>query len=62
MNNTPITEHVYDSYCVVEGLDLLMNDFGDTVYHVANTWGHNRQPILDFIRTKGIADEDWYEG
>ena len=52
----------YETYCIIEGLDLVMTDFQDMVYHVANTWGRSREPILDFIRTKGIASEDWYEG
>lgn len=55
-------EDVYETYCTVEGLSVIMEDFHDTVMHVANVWGRNRQPILDFIRTKGIADDDWYEG
>ena len=54
-------EDVYETYCIVEGLSVIMEDFGDTVYHVANVWGSSRQPLLDFIRTKGIADDDWYE-
>jgi len=54
-------ESWYDTYCTVEGLDILMHDFGDTVYHDANAWGSSRAPILAFIESNNISDNDWYD-
>ena len=47
---------------VVEGLSIVMEDFGETIYHDANHWGSSRAPIIEFInRNCLLAGEDWFE-
>lgn len=47
----------------VEGLSVVMNDFGETLWHDANHWGSSRKPIMEFIdKYKLVEGEDWYEG
>ena len=50
-------------YVKYKGLDKLMNDLDDVVWHDANTWGSSRAPILQFIEDNGLVKgTDWYEG
>lgn len=56
----PVDDFVV-KYCKVEGLELVMHDFDELVYHDANRWGPSREKLLAFIDREGISDDDWYE-
>jgi hypothetical protein len=45
----------------VEGLNIMMHDFDDTVYHDANRWGSSRIPLLEFIAIHELTHDEWYE-
>lgn len=46
----------------VEGLSVVMHDFGETLWHDANYWGSARPPIMAFIDKHQLrADDEWYE-
>jgi len=46
----------------VQGLEIIMYEFSDTVCHDANHWGTSRKPIIEFINKHKLkAGEDWCE-
>jgi hypothetical protein len=46
----------------IDGMPLLMNDFDDSCWHDANSWGSSRKLIIGFIlEHELIGDEEWYE-
>lgn len=58
----PLTEKWSEKCAEVEGLDKVMGEIDNAVYHDANHWGSSRKPIIDFIDKHRLkAGEDWYE-
>jgi len=49
-------------YIDIKELPFLMNEMEEFIYHDANSWGNSRKPILEFIKSNHIANDDWYEG